>query len=169
MGKLFKNRRAPDILIVEMPPCRMMTSGLLKNQEAQNRFGAVWGRLGSRIADKINPRDFMYHDEEHENKSVWLYMLEDWMAEADTEGYEIITYPGGLFAAALADSWEVSEYYRVERGIKTWLARQEHLELDESPERHLLYHFAGPHSKQMKAWNIGKIRYFVPIKIKEDN
>ena len=161
-----KVEREPDILIVEMPPCRMVTSGPLANHDEQNRFGAMWGRLGSRIADKINPRDFMYHDEEH-NKMVWLYMVEDWMTEADTDGYKMITFDGGLFAAVLADSWERNEFYRVHNGIKAWLSRKEHLELDETPGRHVLFHFAGPHSAQMKGWKCGKIRYFVPLKVEE--
>ncbi len=159
-----KLEREPDILIVEMPPCRMVTSGLLADDNEFNRFDAMWMRLGSRIADKINPRDFMYQDEKYK-KSVWLFLIEDWMTEADTEGYKIITFDGGLFASAIADSWEYNEYDRIYKGIKAWLARQEHLELDEGSERHLLYHFAGPHSTQMKEWNYGKIRYFVPIKV----
>ncbi|MCL2883909.1 MAG: MerR family transcriptional regulator [Oscillospiraceae bacterium] len=166
-----KMERQPDILIVEMPPCRMVTSGLItgdtNSDDESLRFNAMWMRLSSRIADKINPRDYMYHDET-QNKSVWLYMLEDWMTEADTEGFEIIPFDGGLFAAALADSWEFSEYERIHNGVLSWPARQEHLKLDESPERPMLYHFAGPHSAQMKEWNYGKVRYFVPIKIKKD-
>ena len=162
-----KVQRKPDILIVEMPPCRMVTSGYLnvESDNAHRRFASMWGRLASRIADKINPRDFMYHDAE-QNKLVWLFMLEDYMTETDAEGFEIIPFDGGLFAAALADSWEFSEYERVYNGIIAWLAQQEHLELDESSDRHLLYHFAGPHSAQMGEWNYCKIRYFVPIKAK---
>ena len=145
----------------------MVTSGYLnvESDETHRRFSSMWGRLGSKIADKINPRDFMYHNSE-QNKLVWMFMLEDWMTEADTEGFEVITFDGGLFAAALADSWELSEYERVYKGINIWLSQQEHLELDESPNRHWLYHFAGPHSAQMREWNIHKIRYFAPIKTK---
>ncbi|MDR0884077.1 MAG: MerR family transcriptional regulator [Oscillospiraceae bacterium] len=162
-----KLERQPDILIVEMPPCRMVTSGYLnvESDAMHDRFDAMWGLLSARIADKINPRDFMYHDAGL-NKLVWLFMLEDWMTEADTEGFEIITFGGGLFAVALADSWEFSEYDRVYKGINAWLAQQTHLELDASSGRPLLYHFAGPHSAQMKEWNYGKVRYFVPIKEK---
>ena len=123
-------------------------------------------RLSARIADKINPRDFMYYDNQY-NKSVWLYLLEDSMTKDDTEGYEIITFDGGLFAAAIADSWEYSEYERISRGVESWLARQEHLTLDESGDRHILYHYAGPHSARMKDWNYGKVRYFIPLKVKE--
>lgn len=166
-----KVERQPDILIVEMPPCRMVTSGLItgntRSDDESRRFDAMWGRLGSGIADKINPRDFMYYDPKNK-KSVWLFMLENWMTESDTEGFEITTFDGGLFAAALADSWEVSEYQRVYNGILAWLAQQEHLESDENPERHMLYHFAGPHSSKMKKWNYGKVRYFVPIKLREE-
>ena len=162
-----KVERKPDILIVETPHCRMATSGLLADDTELDRFDAMWGRLGSRIADKINPRDFMYHDEEYK-KNVWLFMLEDWMTEADAEGYEIITFEGGLFAAAIADGWEFSEYEWIYKGGVAWLVQQEHLELDEIPNRHIVYHFAGPHSAQMKEWNYGKIRYFVPIKLREE-
>jgi DNA-binding transcriptional MerR regulator len=165
-GKL---EREPDILIVEMPPCRMVTSGLITGQtesdDKSRLFDEMWGRLSLRIADKISPRDFMYHDKEH-NKMVWLFLLEDWMTDADTEGFDIITYDGGLFAAVLADSWELSEWERVYKGIKIWLAKQEYLELDEEVGRHMLFHYAGPNSAQMKEWNYGKIRYFVPIKVK---
>ena len=162
-----KVEREPDVLIVEMPPCRMVSSGfIVNNSEEEHKFDAMWMRLGSRIADKVNPRDFMYYDEKHK-RSVWLYMIEDWMTEADTGGYEIITFEGGLFAAVLADSWEMSEWDRVERGLKAWLARQEHLALDETPGRNVMFHYAGPHSARMKGWNVGKIRYFVPAKVKE--
>lgn len=162
-----KVEREPDILIVEMPPCRMVTSGPLADEDALNRFNAMWGCLGSRIADKINPRDFMYEDWEDNklNERIWLFLIEDWITEADTEGYKIITFDGGLFAAAIADGWEFNEYDRVYKGIKKWLAQQEHLELDEGSGRHMLFHFAGPHSSQMKEWDYGKVRYFVPIKI----
>jgi len=160
-----KLEREPDILLVEMPPCRMVTSGPLSDEQELNRFNAMWMGLASRIADSINPRDFMYHDAKR-NQSVWMFLVEHWMSEEDTDGYKIISYPGGLFASALADSWEYSEYDRITKGIKRWLSRQEHVELDEDPQRHLLYHFAGPHSAQMKAWNYGKVRYFVPMKTK---
>lgn len=93
-----------------------------------------------------------------------MYMLEDWITEKDTEGYNIITFEGGMFASALADSWEYSEYERVSKGISSWLTRQEHLKPDET--RNILYHFAGPHSQKMKDLNYGKVRYFVPVKLK---
>lgn len=160
-----KLERKPEILIVEMPPCRMVTSGPLEDDDALNRFDAMWMGLHSRIADQFSPRDYMYHDAEI-NKSIWLYLLEDWMTEADTGGYDIITFSGGLFATALADGWEYNEYDRINKGIRAWLMLQEHLELDEAPDRRVMYHFAGPHSEQMKEWNYGKVRYFVPIKVK---
>lgn len=169
VGKLLeaaeKLERKPDILIVEIPPCRMVTSGPLEDEQALNQFDHMWMGLASRIADKVNPRDYMYHDAQL-NKSIWMYMLEHWMTEADTGGYEIIPFSGGLFASALADSWELNEYDRVYNGIKAWLLLQEHLELDQAPGRHVMYHFAGPHSEQMKEWNYGKVRYLVPIKVK---
>ena len=163
-----KVEREPDVLIVEMPPCRMVTSGFIQGNpdkdEKTRHFGEMWNRLAERIADKIHDRSFMYHDREH-NKMVWLFMLEDWMTEADTEGFEIITFAGGLFADALADSEELSEWDRIYKGIKAWLARQEHLELDEGSGRYELFICTGPYSP-MREWNYGRVRYYVPIKVK---
>jgi len=164
-----KLEREPDILIVEMPPCRMVTSGFIHGNpdvdEKTRHFNEMLNRLAERVADKIHERSFMYHDREHQ-KMVWLGMLEDWMTEADTEGFEIITFAGGLFAEALADSEELSEWDRVYKGIKAWLVRQEHLELDEGSGRYELFTCPGPYPP-MREWNLGKIRYFVPIKVKE--
>jgi hypothetical protein len=194
-----KLEREPDILLVEMPPCRMATSDpdawagssksqvsdlelpapdamkvgdeceninldppVLSDEERLNRFDVMWMRLAARTADKINPRDFMYHDAAR-NQNIWMYMLEDGMTETDTEGFGIITFEGGLYAAALADSWELNEYERVSKGIKKWLARQEHLAMDDS--RDILFHFAGPHSQRMRELNYGKVRYFIPVRI----
>jgi DNA-binding transcriptional MerR regulator len=165
-----KLEREPDILIVEMPPCRMVTSGFIHGNpdidEKTRHFGEMWNRLAERIADKIHDRDFMYHDKEH-NKMVWMFMLEDWMTEADTEGFEIITFAGGLFAEALADSEELSEWDRIYKGIKAWLARQERLELDENYGRHELFICTGPNTLT-RQWNDGKVRYYVPIKLMEE-
>ena len=163
-----KLEREPDILIVEMPPCRMVTSGFIHGNpeidEKTRHFGEMWKRLAERIADKIHDRDFMYHDREHD-KMVWMFMLEDWMTEADTEGFEIITFAGGLFAEALADSEELSEWDRIYKGIKAWLARQERFELDESCGRHELFVCTGPNTLT-RQWNDGRVRYYVPIKLK---
>jgi DNA-binding transcriptional MerR regulator len=164
-----KLEREPDILIVEMPPCRMVTSGFIHGNpdtdEKTRHFYEMWNRLAERIADKIHDRDFMYHDKEH-NKMVWMFMLEDWMIEADTEGFEIITFAGGLFAEALADSEELSEWDRIYKGIKAWLARQKRLELDEDSGRHELFICTGPNTLT-RQWNDGKVRYYVPIKLTE--
>ena len=165
-GKL---EREPDILIVEMPPTRMVTSGFIYDMDeaahSSGGFAAMFHRLAERIADKIHDRSFMYHDREH-NKMVWLFMLEDWMTEADTEGFEIITFAGGLYAEALADSEELSEWDRVYRGIKAWLTRQEDLELDEGSGRCELFTCPGPYPPR-REWNLGRVRYYVPIKVKE--
>ena len=74
----------------------------------------------------------------------------------------------GEFAGKIQSMWIFGEYDRVYKGINVWLTQQEHLELDKASDRHMLYHFAGPHSAQMKKWNYGKVRYFVPIKIIEE-
>ncbi|MCL1803645.1 MAG: hypothetical protein FWG30_08425 [Eubacteriaceae bacterium] len=156
-------QKEPDILIVEMPVCRMASSGPLSDDDEIKRFEAAWNRLASQNADKVNPRDYMYIDEES-GKSVWLYLVEDWMSEDDIDGFEIIPFEGGLYASALADNWDYSEYERVYNGIVSWTDSQEKIQLDDKV-RNLLFHFAGPHSAHLIELNYGKIRYFIPIKM----
>jgi DNA-binding transcriptional MerR regulator len=165
-----KLEREPDILVVDMPPSRMVTSGPLhySDKNGLEKYEAMLKHLRSRIADKINPREFKYHLEDpniNPTASI-LFLLEDWMTLAETEGYEIITFSGGLFATAVAETMEWSEYLRILKGIKTWLTRQERLEIDEEPGFHGLYQTLGEHPLDIEHWNYGKVRYFIPIKIK---
>ena len=81
------------------------------------------------------------------------------MTKDDTEGYEIITFDGGLFAAAIADSWEYSEYERISRGVESWLARQEYLTLDESLELRQNPLFYSAQGKR------GNVNYILPAAI----
>jgi hypothetical protein len=173
IGKLLetedKLEREPDILVIDMPPCRMVTSGDYADENELIKYEGMLARLRSRIADKINPREFLYHTDEH-RASTFLFLLEDWMTEADTEGYEIITFSGGLYATAISKTMEYHDYLRICKGIKTWLAQHEHLELDEVSGRHLMpmYQIFGKHWIKEIPWNNGKMRYFIPIKIKDN-
>ena len=158
--------REPEILIVNMPPCRMATSGVINDEPTFHRFERMWSNIGRRIGDKVNARDFM-HDDPESGHPIWLFLLDDSMTEAETDGFEIVNFPGGLFAVVHADNWEKDERARVCDSAKAWVNRQEHLELDETPVRHIMFHFAGPHSAQMKEWGYAKVRYFIPIKVKQ--
>ena len=74
-----KLEKVPDIKIVELPACRMVTSGL-KQEDNHERFKIMWGTLDKKRKDRFFPRDFMWYDSEMGN-TVWWYAVEDWVTK----------------------------------------------------------------------------------------
>lgn len=53
--------KKPDVRLVELPVCRMVTSGV-EQGDNHERFNKMWGKLDARRKDRFFPRDFMWHD-----------------------------------------------------------------------------------------------------------
>ena len=83
-----------SVRIVELPACRMVSSGAgMFGQEKFDRFMA-WMEAQER---DIFPCDFLYFDAA-QNGFVWLYRFREGMTTPDT--FEIIDFSGGLYAVA---------------------------------------------------------------------
>ena len=55
-----KLEKRPDIRIVDLPPCRMITTGIC-DKETMERFGNLWHKLDEQRKDRFFQRDFMVH------------------------------------------------------------------------------------------------------------
>lgn len=81
-----------SIRVIEMPPCKMASSGIgMFGEEKFDRFGE-WFSSQKR---EMFPKDFLYWSGEG---FVWLYMLEDSMVVPPE--FEIVDFQGGLYAVA---------------------------------------------------------------------
>lgn len=67
----------------------------------------------------FSPLDFMFFEED--GRGMWLYAVEDWVTEKDTNGYEIIEFEGGLYANAVSMDGDDDISGRVYMGIKQWI------------------------------------------------
>ena len=102
-----KLEKRSDIRIVDLPACRMITSGSL-DDEKMERFGKLWQKLDEQRRYRFYQRDFMVHVEppEEGHPPEWWYAIEDWVSEKDTDSFEIFQFEGGLFATAIIHDWD---------------------------------------------------------------
>ncbi len=162
--------KKPDVRIVEFPKCRMLSSGISTEPDlfAPNgllmHFNEVWMKISSLRKDRFFARDFMWYDAET-GGTAWWYALEDWMTDIDTEGFEIVNFEGGLYAAAISKDSDNADGSRVMNGIYDWIINSDNFEPDDRPGHYPMYHIAGSPLSD-KALGYGQLEIFRPIRIK---
>jgi DNA-binding transcriptional MerR regulator len=158
----------PNIRIVELPPCRMVSSGISTEPDLfapdgkLMRFCGMWLKLDAKRKPRFFGRDFMWYDPET-GGTVWWYALEDWMTEADVEGYEIIDFEGGIYAAAVSKDTDDEDGLRVYNGIYNWITNSGCFELDERPGHYTLNHICGTPATNKILGN-DQLEMFRPVK-----
>jgi len=158
-----KLEKKPDVWVVELPACRMMTSGV-KQGDNHERFNEMWERLDKKRKDHFFSRDFMWYDYE-KGSTVWWYTVEDWVTDKDTEDFEIINFKGGLYATTIAQDFEINEATKAYNGIKEWVEKNDKVELNEHPGHYVMFHVTTPDTFKL-GLGYRQVEYFVPIKLK---
>lgn len=156
--------KKPDVRLVELPACRMATSGVQQGDNHE-RFNKMWGKLDARRKDRFFPRDFMWHDNE-KGGSVWWYAVEDWVTKADTEGFGFENFEGGLYATSIVQDFDINEVIRAYNGIKEWVGKHDNIELDERPGHYVMFHVTAPDTYNLLGYR--QVEYFFPIKFIEE-
>ncbi|MDF2630821.1 MAG: transcriptional regulator, partial [Symbiobacteriaceae bacterium] len=121
------------IRIVDLPAATMVTSG---DQEL-DAFDQWWSAVDRERKDKFFPRDFMWWDPEAE-RLVWYYALPEGVT--DTGGFATVTFPGGLYAAAVSRDGDDQDGERVHAAIREWVKQSGCFVLDERPGRYSMFH-----------------------------
>jgi DNA-binding transcriptional MerR regulator len=158
-----KLEKKPDIKIIALPVCRMVTSGV-KQGDNHKRFQKIWRKLDGKHKN-LFPCDFMWWDAEH-GSTVWWYAVDDWVTEADTEGFGFVDFQGGLYASAIAPQNDADEDFRIFNAIKEWVTNHENLELDDHRGHDNLFHVISP-EETIKLLGYRQYAFYVPIRIKE--
>jgi len=89
----------------------------------------------------------------------------DWVTEEDVKPYELITFEGGLYAAAMSVDGDDDINGRVYRGIKKWVETSG-FELDERPGHGTLCHMVNPTDEIKAALGYHQLDIYVPVKIR---
>jgi len=160
-----KLEKRPNIRIVDLPACRMITSGS-GDKETKERFYKLWSKLDEQRKDKFFQRDFMVHVEppEEGHPAIWWYAIEDWVSEKDTDGFEIFQFEGGLFATAMTYDWDDNITVKAYYNIMDWIAEHDKFMYDDRPGHHVMFNALGPDDATRLGFIQGE--YYFPIGIK---
>ena len=168
---MIKGKQRDAVRIIELPACKMVWSGICpksesKNDETIRRFSEWWNPQDELRKDRFYTRDFLWHDTQAHGFAWGLAVTE---VPEDTGGWEVMDFPGGLFAVVNYNCVEgergaVDAYY----GIKKWVEKSGCFAMDEGAGRYVMWHMFNPKAAYA-AMGYGQCDQYVPIRIKEEN
>ena len=159
-----KLKRAPQVSIIELPKCRMATSGYGSFDEAM-KFSEWWDSYFKKCKGVYYANnDFMFSEP---GKGVaWWLIVENWATSEDCGGYEIFDFEGGLYAYTTGiDEDEINPILK--ENIIKWLETS-NFELDERPDHRSMYNMVHPTKEIEKGLGYHQAGIYVPIKLRED-
>lgn len=150
-------RKLPDVRIYEIPACKMVASqpGLFGDGKLE-----AFCDWFSQFPRSVFPKDYLTSDKE-EKGFIWLYVYSEGMEVPDS--FEIIDFPGGLYAVASGIDADTTDYANAHKAIYKFIEEKECFELDTS--RTELGNVITPPSVR-KAMGYEQMDYWVPIKVK---
>jgi DNA-binding transcriptional MerR regulator len=159
-----KMKKAPEVRIVQINPFRAFSSGLDTIDNVMGPF-QQWQEGNNHLIKKLiyGAPDFLWF--EQDMRAVWIWAVEDWVTEEDVKPYELITFEGGLYAAAMSVDGDDDINGRVYRGIKKWVETSG-FELDERPGHGTLCHMVNPTDEIKAALGYHQLDIYVPVKIR---
>lgn len=155
--------KVPDIMVVRIPKFRAVTSGLATFEEI---FGGGFGTWQETHGHLFRPvifdcPDFLYGKD---GKAAWIWAIKDEVTEEDTHPYEIMEYPGGLYAVAVSVDGDGESHSKVRKKTEKWLETTNFI-IDD--ERELMGHVMYADDEIKKGLGYHQMNLYAPIKLKE--
>jgi len=153
------------VRIIELPACKMIWSGVCKDgsnttESSQLRkFGEWWSAHDKLRSDRFYARDFMWHDSEAGGMAWGLAVVKN---PDDTDGYEALDFPGGLYAVVNYSDNAEGAYM----SIKKWIEESGCFAADNNANRHFMWHFINT-KIATDAMGYGQYDFYFPIRIVE--
>lgn len=157
-----KLKRGPEVRIIELPKCRMATSGYDAFENIIGKFDAWWDDYDKkRRGISFSPLDFLWFEE---GQAVWWLAVEKDATSEDTGGYDIIDFEGGLYAAAISVDGDDDINGRVYEGIQKWVEASG-FEMNERPGHRTMCHMIITDNIK-KGLGYDQLDIYVPIKLR---
>lgn len=136
------------VRIIELPTLRAVYSGPLTDEEKFEGFNRWFSQYHSALPCELYPRDFMWYNE-RVGAQEWFYVLPQ--GAEDVPGYEIVDFPGGLFAVAScldADIDQAADWMQTREFLLQWAEESKRFKPYENapgkPERYPMFHIVSP-------------------------
>ncbi len=156
------DNKVPDIMIVRIPKFRAVTSGLMTFDELFGGDFGPWQEAHNHLFKPVifDSPDFLYGKD---GKAEWIWALKDEVSETDTHPYEIIEYPGGLYAVAVSVDGDGESHDRVRSKTEKWLESTNFI-LDS--ERELMGHMIYVDDEIKEGLGYHQMNLYAPIKLR---
>ena len=159
-----------NMRVIEIPPFRAVSSGpdTFTNIFGEGGFDQWMQAHGYLCKDMgyAHP-DFMWHEEDNIDKSVWIWAIKDDVKEEDCAPYEIITFEGGMYLVATGNEDDPKDLGRTVKGMVKWINKSGIFERDERSGHRGMCHMTGCGAIQ-QALGFAQQEIFLPIKLKEE-
>lgn len=159
-----------NMRLVEIPRFRAVSSGTRPLEEiffVENSF-SKWVDAHSQLM-KIHifePQDFLWHENDDINKSIWIVAIKDNVTDNDTAPYEIVEFPGGMFLVATCDELDSDDLNETVLNMREWIDRNEIFEHGDLPG---MCNMPNPDGAIDQALGIAQQQIFLSIKLREEN
>lgn len=157
------------VRIVELPACKMVTSGPANGPDSfgpggvMDRFCEWFSAFDQKRADRFYPRNFMWSPAG--GGFQWGYAVGE--VPGDTGGFEVIDFPGGLYAVAISVDADGKDHDRVYKGIQEWVRKSGCFVLDETEKRRSLGNITSPPAAR-EVMGYHQMDLYFPIAIKTE-
>ena len=160
-----------NMRLVEIPPFRAVSSGegtLARIFDPDAGFSA-WVNAHKELLQKhlFEPQDFLWHEDQNIDRSVWVLAVEDWVTEADTAPYGIVEFPGGMFLVATADEKDAGDLNETVSGMMDWIDHSGVFAYGDFPQSGMC-NMPNPDGAIDRALGIAQQQIFLPLKFRED-
>ncbi|MDF2801668.1 MAG: transcription activator effector binding [Anaerocolumna sp.] len=151
------------IRIINIPALKVVSSGAITNMDKFKAFDNWWSDID--VKNYITPRDFMWYNEK-EKYVEWIFAVPE--SHLDYNGYNLIDFPGGLYAVGTSKNTD-EEFKSNREDICKWVSEHEYFELSSLDNdlniRYTMNHVITPKIFEEKmGYHLSDI--FVPIVIK---
>ena len=159
-----------NMRLVEIPRFRAVSSGTRPLEEiffVENSF-SKWVDAHSQLMKKhiFEPQDFLWHENDDINKSIWIVAIKANVTENDTAPYEIVEFPGGMFLVATCDELDSDDLNETVLNMREWVDRNEIFEHGDLPG---MCNMPNPDGAIDQALGIAQRQIFLSIKLREEN
>ena len=164
LAEVTAQLKKPEVRVVQIHPFRAVSSGADSFDRVMGEFNA-WQEAHNHLIRKMiyGAPDFLWG--EADGSAVWIWAVEDWVRAEDAAPYELITFEGGLYAAAMSIDGDGESYSSVYQSICQWVEKSG-FALDERPGHCTMCHMLNPSEELRRALGYDQMDIYVPIRRK---